>query len=238
MKPFRTQIELPPSSKKWTREFCSPRTSTPTCQMSCPCSQWDHQTEWPIGSVAICARTMANIFDGVATAPGGSGTQGGGGQAPRAAGTGRRRDRQGGGTGRAAGQAPGPAWERAPRAAADLALRAAGDNTKRQPLGELISADLELAGLKGQSVYLSWSIFQKGTARVTCLGNGSCYFVAYRLVATTNDDTGTLEMWIPLPQQPGSVFHSLDLDNWRCQPRQYEQRAVQLIICVRGELPI
>ena len=83
-------------------------------------------------------------------------------------------------------------------------------SAKWQPLGELVSVDLELAGLKGQPVFLSWSIFQEhGPSHLPgkWLGN----FVTYRLEATTNDDTGTVEMWIPLPKQHGPYFLRLTL---------------------------
>ena len=80
-----------------------------------------------------------------------------------------------------------------------------GGSTKRQPLGELVSVDLELAGLKGQPVFLSWAIFQKeGPSHLS--GRWLSNFVAYRLEAKTNDDTGTLEMWVPLPKQKGPYF--------------------------------
>jgi hypothetical protein len=36
-------------------------------------------------------------------------------------------------------------------------------------------------------------------------------FIAYRLVATTNDDTGSLQLWIPLPKQLGPYVVSLNL---------------------------
>jgi hypothetical protein len=77
-------------------------------------------------------------------------------------------------------------------------------------LGELIGVNLELAGLQGQPVILSWSIFEKDGQNhlpKTWLGN----FAAYRLEATTGDDTGTLEMWIPLPKQHGPYFVRLTL---------------------------
>jgi hypothetical protein len=85
-----------------------------------------------------------------------------------------------------------------------------GSSIKRQPLGELVSADLELVGLRGQPVLLSWSIFQEhGPNHLSgkWLGN----FVTYRLEATTNDDTGTLEMWIPLPKQQGPYIVRLNV---------------------------
>ena len=79
-----------------------------------------------------------------------------------------------------------------------------------EPLGELFGVNLELAGLKGQSVFLSWSIFQQaGPSHLS--GSWLNNFVAYRLEATTNDDTGTLEMWIPLPRQHGPYFVRLTL---------------------------
>jgi hypothetical protein len=85
-----------------------------------------------------------------------------------------------------------------------------GTGTKRQPLGELISVNLELAGLQGQPVFLSWSIFQKD-GQTHLPGNWLGNFVAYRLEGTTSDDTGTLEMWIPLPKQHGPYSVHLTL---------------------------
>lgn len=84
--------------------------------------------------------------------------------------------------------------------------------TKWQPVGELVSVDLELAGLQGQRVLLSWSIFQKG-GQGHLSGKWLGNFVAYSLQATTNDDTGTLAMWIPLPRQRGPYFVRLTLTN-------------------------
>jgi len=86
-----------------------------------------------------------------------------------------------------------------------------GGNTKRQPLGELVGVNLELAGLQGQPVLLSWSIFQEGGPSHLA-GKWFGNFVAYRLEATTNDDTGTLEMWIPLPRQQAPYVIRLTLE--------------------------
>jgi hypothetical protein len=80
-----------------------------------------------------------------------------------------------------------------------------GSGSRWQPLGELVSVNLELAGLKGQPVVLSWSIYpENGSTSLPKQWLGD--FVAYRLVATTDDDTGTLDMWIPLPRQRGPYF--------------------------------
>ena len=85
-----------------------------------------------------------------------------------------------------------------------------GSGTLKQPLGELVSVNVELAGLQGQPVLLWWTIFQKG-GQDRLPGEWDHNFVAYRLEATTNDDTGTLEMWIPLPKQPGPYFIHLTM---------------------------
>lgn len=85
-----------------------------------------------------------------------------------------------------------------------------GVRNKRVPLGELVSVNLELAGLRGQPVFLSWSIFQE-SGRNRLFGNWLNSFVAYRLEATTEDDTGTVEMWIPLPKVPGPYFIRISL---------------------------
>ena len=85
-----------------------------------------------------------------------------------------------------------------------------GPRHKREPLGELVSANVELAGFRGRTVFLSWSIFQKDN-QDSLFGKWLSDFVAYRLQATTNDDTGTLEMWIPLPRAPGPYFVRLNL---------------------------
>jgi hypothetical protein len=82
--------------------------------------------------------------------------------------------------------------------------------SKQVPLGELISVNLELAGLQGQPVLMSWSIFQEGS-HTNLFGKWLNDFAAYRLESTTNDDTGTLEMWIPLPKLKGPFFIHLSL---------------------------
>jgi len=88
--------------------------------------------------------------------------------------------------------------------------RTGSQGARRQPLGELVSVNMELAGLQGQPVFLSWSIFQE-SGHNRLFGKWLSNFVAYRLEATTEDDTGTLEMWIPLPKPPGPYFIRVSL---------------------------
>jgi hypothetical protein len=85
-----------------------------------------------------------------------------------------------------------------------------GPGHKRDPLGELVNVNVELAGLQGKPVFLSWSIFQVG-GHTALFGKWLSDFVAYRLETTTNDDTGNLKMWIPLPKLPGPYFISLTM---------------------------
>jgi hypothetical protein len=134
----------------------------------------------------LCASNIAALFSGSELVSAGSGNQGSGGSGNQ-------------GSGGSGNQGSGGSGNQGSETSA-----------KRQPFGELISVNLELAGLQGQPVFLSWSIFQKDGENhlsKSWLGN----FVAYRLEGTTNDDTGTLEMWIPLPKQHGPYFVRLTL---------------------------
>ncbi|HEY5990857.1 MAG TPA: hypothetical protein VIV12_31345 [Streptosporangiaceae bacterium] len=74
-----------------------------------------------------------------------------------------------------------------------------------EPLGVVVSADLELVGLRGKPVMLSWSMWQQG-GKKRLYGNWLNRNLAYRLEATTDHDTTTLHLWIPLPKSPGPYF--------------------------------
>jgi hypothetical protein len=80
-----------------------------------------------------------------------------------------------------------------------------GEKPKGEPLGVVVSTNLELVGLRGKPVLLSWSMWQQG-GKKRLFGNWLNTNLAYRLVATTDHDTGTLDMWVPLPKAPGSYF--------------------------------
>jgi hypothetical protein len=87
---------------------------------------------------------------------------------------------------------------------------AIGPHRIAEPVGELVSVDLELIGLKDQPVLLSWSIYQVG-GKASLYGNWLHDFAAYRLQASTDDDTGSVLMWVPLPRVPGPYFLRLTL---------------------------
>jgi hypothetical protein len=87
------------------------------------------------------------------------------------------------------------------------ARRAPGNPAKggRQPLGVVIRTDLELSGLRGKPVLLSWSMWEsKGASQL--FGDWLNTNFAYRILATTEHDSVSLDMWIPLPHRHGSYF--------------------------------
>ena len=66
-------------------------------------------------------------------------------------------------------------------------------------------SDVVLTGLQGKEVSLSWSIFSKD-ASTRLQGNWLNDMTAYELEATTAHDTGSVELWAPLPKARGKYF--------------------------------
>ena len=60
---------------------------------------------------------------------------------------------------------------------------------------------------------MRWWISQEGSRTHAHLFSKwfSSDFVGYSLVATTENDTGVVSMWIPLPKVPGPYILHLDL---------------------------
>jgi hypothetical protein len=85
-----------------------------------------------------------------------------------------------------------------------------GEEPRGEPLGVVITADLELAGLRGKLVLLSWSMCQQGGTK-RLYGNWLNRNLAYRLEATTDRDTTSLDLWVPLPRSPGPYFIRVNL---------------------------
>jgi hypothetical protein len=100
--------------------------------------------------------------------------------------------------------APDVAAERVVKLLKD-ARKTGGKQSKGEPVGVVVSADLELVGLRGKPVMLSWSMWQQG-GRKRLYGNWLNRNLAYRLKATTDHDTATLDLWIPLPKSSGPYF--------------------------------
>lgn len=78
------------------------------------------------------------------------------------------------------------------------------------PLGVVVSTDLDLSGLRGKKLTLSWSMWQvAGGVRLS--GDWLNDNLAYRIEPRTEHATTTLDVWIPLPREPGSYFVRVDL---------------------------
>jgi len=72
-------------------------------------------------------------------------------------------------------------------------------------VGLRISVNLEVVGLRGEPLILSWSVLQRSgdTAlpkawRSTNLG--------YRLQATSDKDSGNVDFWVPMPKARGQYY--------------------------------
>jgi hypothetical protein len=102
-----------------------------------------------------------------------------------------------------------------PAIAADRVLQVLRDarrapTPEQEPLGVVVNADLELVGLRGKPVELSWSMWQTG-GDVRLHGDWLNSNLAYRVEATGDPDTVTIDLWVPLPNQPGHYFVQVDL---------------------------
>jgi hypothetical protein len=102
-----------------------------------------------------------------------------------------------------------------PAIAADRVLQVLRDarrapTAEQEPLGVVVNADLELVGLRGKPVELSWSMWQMG-GDVRLHGDWLNSNLAYRLEAATDSDTVSIDLWVPLPSQPGPYFVEVDL---------------------------
>jgi hypothetical protein len=76
-----------------------------------------------------------------------------------------------------------------------------------EPVGVVVSADVELNGLRGKTVSLTWSMWQtEGKTRLH--GQWLNENLAYNLRPTTGKDTTTVDLWVPLPPGAGTyVIH-------------------------------
>jgi hypothetical protein len=76
---------------------------------------------------------------------------------------------------------------------------------RKQAVGAVIDLNIELSGLRGKTVRLSWSLWRQG-------GTKQIYRawlnenLAYELTATSDHDSAGLNFWIPLPKGKGPYF--------------------------------
>lgn len=81
---------------------------------------------------------------------------------------------------------------------------------KRDPLGVLVDVNVELEGLRGRPVLLTWSIFPHDVGP-PMFGSWLQTVAAYRLEASSNRDTASFDLWLPLPKEPGPYVARLQL---------------------------
>lgn len=83
---------------------------------------------------------------------------------------------------------------------------------KLDPLGVLLTINVELEGLRNQPVLLTWRMFQAG-GNTPLFGNWLGTTPAYRLDASTDHDTASFDLWVPLPRERGAYTVSLLLSS-------------------------
>ena len=83
-----------------------------------------------------------------------------------------------------------------------------GKSAKLDPVGALVTVNMELEGLRHRSLLLFWRLFPANGAAPLPQGWWKTT-VAYRITPGTDHDSASLDMWVPLPkaQEP----YTLDL---------------------------
>jgi hypothetical protein len=72
------------------------------------------------------------------------------------------------------------------------------------PLGVLVTAEIELLGLRDEEILLRWQIWDdQGRLFGDWLGTN----VAYRMTASTEDDATSQDFWVPLPKGKTGRLH-------------------------------
>jgi hypothetical protein len=78
-----------------------------------------------------------------------------------------------------------------------------GKKKKKQMVGVVVDVNLELSGLRGKPVLLSWSLWRKGGTK-QIYGTWLNENLAYELKAGSERDSASVNFWIPLPKGKGS----------------------------------
>ncbi|WP_132153062.1 hypothetical protein [Kribbella antiqua] len=81
---------------------------------------------------------------------------------------------------------------------------------KVEPLGVRVVVNIEILGMRGQPLLLSWSVLQR-SGNVPLPDDWLSSIIGYRLQATSERDTGSVDFWVPLPKSPGVYFVSMTL---------------------------
>jgi hypothetical protein len=101
-----------------------------------------------------------------------------------------------------------------PQQAADAVVavfaQARTEPVSHDALGMMVTADLQVVGLRGQPLVLSWSLLRAGgKTPLPAAWRGTT--TSSRLVPSTDSDTGVSEVWVPLPRADGSYVAQLSL---------------------------
>jgi hypothetical protein len=80
-----------------------------------------------------------------------------------------------------------------------------GEHGKREPVGVEVTFLIELEGLRGEDVYIRWSIHEAGSKH-RLFGKWLSTSVAYRLKVNSDDTTRARNIWVPLPETKGPFF--------------------------------
>jgi hypothetical protein len=80
-----------------------------------------------------------------------------------------------------------------------------GGTGHREPVGVEVTFLVELEGLRGEDVYVRWSIHEAGSMH-RLFGKWLATNVAYRLKVNSDDTTRTRNIWVPLPRTKGPFF--------------------------------
>ncbi|WP_146073562.1 hypothetical protein [Amycolatopsis sp. CA-126428] len=89
-------------------------------------------------------------------------------------------------------------------------LKDARTTGHREPVGAIVSVDVELGGLRGRTLLLTWSMWQNA-GKTRLHGDWLNSNLAYRLQPTTDRDTTTVDLWVPLPKTAGNYLVRIDL---------------------------
>ncbi len=76
---------------------------------------------------------------------------------------------------------------------------------KREMVGAVINVNVELIGLRGKRVLLSWQ-FWRGDGHTQVYGNWLNDNYAYEIIPGSNHDSAALNFWIPMPKKKGPYF--------------------------------
>jgi hypothetical protein len=97
---------------------------------------------------------------------------------------------------------PVPPQEAAKQLAVRLAMvRSTPTPEGQDPLGMRVTVNLEIEGLRDQTLLLYWRLVQAGPTQVP--GAWAEWVPAAEIIAASERDGGFATMWVPLPDEPG-----------------------------------